>query len=97
MLVDLPDPCLLAVLQLCVDELWCEDDLFRQDLSSVFNAASAHSRLHQAATAALSSIFLATNDQHREVANPQLRVDQLLVYLSKHGQHIFSVKLECEA
>ena len=44
-LMQLPDPCLLAVLQCCAD-----------DAVSLASAARAHSRLHQAAVLALSNI-----------------------------------------
>ena len=45
LLLDLPDPCLLKVLQCCAD-----------DQRSLFNAARAHPTLHRAAVVALSSI-----------------------------------------
>lgn len=44
-LLQLPEPCLLAVLQFCAN-----------DPHSMFNAARAHSRLQQAAVVSLSSI-----------------------------------------
>jgi hypothetical protein len=74
----LPDPCLLAVLQYCA-----------QDLGSLFSAARAHSRLHQAAVEALRCISV-----HRLT---QQRVNQLMRYLSKHGQHVDSIDLSAES
>jgi hypothetical protein len=70
LLLQLPDPCLLAVLQCC-----------SSDLVSLFSAARAHSRLHQAAVLALSSIPFNRVKQ-------QQQVDGLLQYLSAHGQHV---------
>jgi hypothetical protein len=75
-LLDLPDPCLEAVLQFCADD----------DLCSMFSAARAHSRLHQAAAAALDSIYATPTQQQR--------VDGVLYYLSLHGQHINGLDLE---
>jgi hypothetical protein len=74
-LLALPDPCLLAVLQCCAAE----------DQRSLFNAARAHSRLHKAATLALSSVHI-TVQQQRQVNN-------VLVYLDRHGSHVNSLKL----
>lgn len=71
-LLALPDPCLLAVLQCCAS-----------DLRSLFSAARAHPRLHQAAVLALSSI---TVDRVR-----QQQVDGLLQYLTMYGQHLNNV------
>jgi hypothetical protein len=48
LLTELPDPCLLRVLQCCAAD----------DQRSLLSAARAHSRLHQAAVQALSSITL---------------------------------------
>ena len=74
-LVQLPDPCLLAVLKCCAD-----------DRVSLANAALTHSRLHQAAVLALSSVTV--------YARTQQHVDSLLMYLSKHGGHVDSLALE---
>ena len=76
LLVQLPDPCLLAVLQCCAS-----------DLRSLLSAARAHSRLHQAAVVALSSISVG------EITQQQQQVDGLLQYLSSHGQHVQSLDL----
>jgi hypothetical protein len=70
----LPDPCLVAVLQHCGG-----------DLISLFSAARAHSRLHQAALLALSSISVANARQEQ--------VDGLVQYLSEHGRQLNSVEV----
>jgi hypothetical protein len=77
LLLQLPDPCLLTVLQYCAD-----------DHCSLFSAARAHSRLHQAAVLALTSIKAVVVEQH---------IDSLMLYLGKHGQQIESVDLTDEA
>jgi hypothetical protein len=77
-LSELPDPCLLAVLQCCA----------AIDQRSVLSAARAHSRLHQAAVLALRSITA--------VVKSQEQVNSVLLYLSKHGQHLDSVSIEDE-
>jgi hypothetical protein len=74
-LLELPDPCLLAVLQCCAD-----------DLVSMFSAARAHSRLHQAAVQALSSM---TVDDFAQ----QHQLDVVLLYLLRHGQHVNNLDL----
>jgi hypothetical protein len=74
-LLALPDPCLLAVLQCCAVD----------HQRSLFSAARAHSRLHQAAVAALHSITALV--QHQQHAN------DVLLYLGKHGSHVNSLKL----
>jgi hypothetical protein len=71
----LPDPCLLAVLQCCAAD----------DQGSLFSAARAHSRLHQAAEAALHSISTAVPEQQQ--------ADSVLLYLDRHGSHVNSLKL----
>jgi hypothetical protein len=72
-LLQLPDACLLAVLQCCAD-----------DRSSLFSAARAHSRLHQAAVLAASSITVwRTRDQG---------LDSVLLYLANHGQHVSNIE-----
>ena len=55
LLLALPDPCLLAVLQCCA----------ATDQRSVLSAARAHSRLHQAALLALRSIRAIVRQQHK--------------------------------
>ena len=67
-LLQLPDPCLLAVMQCCAD-----------DPRSLFSAARAHSRLHQAAVLPLRSMTATVN--HETVASA-------VSYLTSHGQHI---------
>ena len=74
LLLELPNPCLMAVLQLCAKEQ-----------RSLFSAARAHSRLHQAVVA-LSS-FTAVVPQ-------QQQLDGVYSYLNKHGQHLDSISLE---
>jgi hypothetical protein len=76
LLLALPEPCLLAVLQYCASD----------DLCSVFSAASAHSKLHQAAVAALCSF--------KAPVRTQQQVDGVLLYLSKHGHDVDSVDLK---
>ena len=73
-LLQLPDSCLVAVLRCCAG-----------DTHSVCRAARAHSRLHQAAVQALSSITLVTDQQQR--------LDDLQLYLSQHGRHVSSLNL----
>jgi hypothetical protein len=75
MLLVLPDPCLVAVLQCCAGEP-----------RSVCSAARAHSRLHQAAVLALSSITVSRAKQQD--------VDSMLLYLSKHSQDVHSMDLQ---
>ena len=53
-LMDLPDPCLLAVLRCCAD-----------DMCSLFSAARAHSRLQQAAVLVANSIRAAVPEQQQ--------------------------------
>jgi hypothetical protein len=76
LLLALPDPCLLAVLQCCAAD----------DQRSVLSAARAHSRLHQAAVLAVRSITA--------VVAQQRQLDDMLLYLSKHRQHIDSVSIK---
>jgi hypothetical protein len=51
--LELPDPCLLAVLQHCAD-----------DPGSLCSAARAHSRLHQAAVMVCGSVTLPPYENH---------------------------------
>jgi hypothetical protein len=74
-LVDLPDPCLLAVLRCLAD-----------GPISLFSAARAHSRLHQTAVVALSSIIVDVKKQEQ--------MDGVLLYLEQHGKHVGSVHLQ---
>ena len=73
-LLQLPDSCLLAVLRCCAD-----------DPRSLFSAARAHSRLHQAAVLAASSISV--------VLTQQQQADSVLLYVTNHGQHVSSISL----
>jgi Leucine-rich repeat (LRR) protein len=76
-MLQLPDPCLLGVLRFC-------------DTRSICSAARAHSRLHQAAVAALTSFTLDTS----RINNHQQRLDSLVdVYLPRHGEHVDSISL----
>jgi hypothetical protein len=77
LLLELPDPCLLAVLQCLAD-----------DPASLFSAARAHSRLHQAAVVALSRITVT-------MKTTQQQYGSLLPYLGKHGQHVDSMAIQC--
>ena len=72
----LPEPLLLAVLQ-CLAAAG--------DQRSLFSAARAHSRLHQAAVLALSSISaVLTQQQH---------ADSVVLYLNKHDHNIDTIDL----
>jgi hypothetical protein len=51
----------------------------------VFNAARAHSRLHRAAVAALSSITT--------VVLQQQKLDGVIRYLERYGEHVKSFEL----
>ena len=74
-LLALPDPYLLAVLQFCAADDQC----------SLFSAARAHNRLHQAAVLALSSIT--------PVVTKQQQADGVLRYLGQHSQHVHNIAL----
>jgi hypothetical protein len=76
LLLALPDPCLLAVLQCCA----C-------DQRSLFSAARAHSRLHQAVPAQRSVTAVVRRQQH---------VDSVLLYLEKHSLHVSTLDLKGE-
>ena len=86
-LLDLPDACLLAVLQFCAAD----------DQRSLFSTARTHSRLHQAAVAALRSISVnCTKLQYwhglaTALATMQGQLDAALVYLGKYGYFIETV------
>lgn len=66
-LLDLPEACLVVVLQGCAAD----------GASSLFSAARAHSRLHQAALLALHSLAVTVARQQQ--------VDSVLMFLGKHG------------
>jgi hypothetical protein len=70
----LPDSCLLAVLRCCAD-----------DPRSLFSAARAQSRLHQAAVLAVSSI--------RAGLLQQQQANSMIQYLSNYGQNVSSLQL----
>jgi hypothetical protein len=74
-LLHLPDACLMAVLQCCAD-----------DTRSMFSAARAHSRLHQATQEVLSSIQIYRIQQQQQIRG-------LLLYVSQHGQQIDSLEV----
>ena len=80
MLLALPDPCLVAVLRYTYGA-----DEYEKDAPSMFSAARAHSRLHQAAVLAVSSI--------KAHLMKQQQVDSILLYLTKHGKHILSLEV----
>jgi hypothetical protein len=75
LLLALPDPCLVAVLHCCAVA----------DHHSLFSAARAHSRLHQAAVLALRSITTVVREQQQ--------MDDVVLYLSKHSHSVNSIKL----
>ena len=80
-LLHLPDPCLLMVLQSCSDEP-----------RSLFNAARAHSRLHQAAVLAASSIRVTRRRYNTAIS--QIQLDSMLLYLDSHGKQVSSLEFE---
>ena len=59
---------------------------------SLFNAARAHSRLHQAAVLAASSIRVTQQDDSMRKAQTQL--DSVLLYLDNHGQQVSSLEIQ---
>ena len=77
-LTDLPDPCLLEVLQCLADDNTCNQQ-------SLFRAARAHSRLHQAAVTVLRSVTAYVTTQQQ--------LDGALLYLSRHAQHIDTIDI----
>ena len=81
-LTDLPDICLLAVLQ-CRTAM-ADDNTWNQ--RSLLSAARAHSRLHQAAVTVLHSVKARVKTQK-----------QMLLYLSRHAQHIDSLRISGES
>lgn len=74
-LLDLPGPFLLAVLRCCA-----------HDQRSLLSAAAAHSRLHQVAPTALTSITASVHNQEQ--------LDSLLRYLSNHPGHVVEVHIQ---
>ena len=101
-LLDLPDPCLLAVLQCCA----------AANQRSLFSAARAHSRLHQAALLVSRSITLTAQQPRRQLEyhtfqeeqqhhaaeqqrrqHEQQRLDNVLLYLHQQGQRIDRISL----
>jgi hypothetical protein len=75
LLLALPDLCLVAVLQCCAVA----------DQHSLFSAARAHSRLHQAAVLALRKFTT--------VVRAQQQMDDVVLYLSKHSHNVNSIEL----
>ena len=73
-LLQLPDPCLEAVLCCCAS-----------DPRSLFSAARAHSKLHQAAVLAANSIQADVFEQRH--------VNSVVQYLTNHGQHVHSAAM----
>ena len=78
LLLALPDPCLLAVLQCCAAD----------GQRSLFSAARAHSRLHQAAVLAFNSLSIHCKGQQQ--------ADSILMFLGKHEKEIGSVQLTAD-
>ena len=76
-LLALPEQLLVAVLQCLAAPA---------DQRSLFSAARAHSRLHQAAVQLVGSIAVAGIQQ-------QQTVDSLLLYLSRHAHHVRTLSL----
>jgi hypothetical protein len=77
--LDLSESCLQAVLHHTYHGLW-------GGKRSLFSAARAHSRLHQAAVLVVSHITAEVEQQQQ--------VDSVLQYLANHGQHVLSLNLE---
>jgi hypothetical protein len=73
-LLQLPDTCLQEVLQRCAD-----------DPRSLFSAARAHSRLHQAAVQVASRVRAVVTERDRGIG--------VLQYLSNHGKHVHGLDL----
>jgi hypothetical protein len=76
LLLALPGECLIGILQCCAADDYC----------SLFSAARAHSKLHQAALAALRSMTVAVTQQQQ--------MDGVLLFLGKHSQHIDSLRFK---
>lgn len=55
-------------------------------MHSLFSAARAHSRLHQAAVLAASSV--------KAILKQQQKADSVLRYLANHGQHVDSIDIQ---
>ena len=76
LLLGLPEECLVAVMRCCAAD----------DLCSFFSAARSHSRLHQAAIAALHTVSA--------VVSQQQQADSMLLFLGKQGQQVDRLDLE---
>lgn len=76
LLLELPEECLVAVMRCCAAD----------DLCSFFSAARSHSRLHQAAMAALHTVSA--------VVSQQQQADSMLLFLGKQGQQVDRLDLE---
>lgn len=85
-----PTPCPLLQQQLddnCLDKfVQC---CAANDPFSMFSVSKAHSRLHKAAAAALSSIK-AEHTQERQL-------EGVMAYLGEHGSHVSSISFACKA
>ena len=90
-LLQLPDAFLLAILQCCAD-----------NQRSLFSAARAHSRLHQAAVLAASSIMVELKEAdtvdtvHKTLKQRRQQTNSVLRYLRKHGQHVSSINIPAD-
>lgn len=82
-LLELPDACLLAVMQCFADA---------EDYFTLFTVGNLHSRLYQAAVEALGNTGSIT-----VVMTGQKQIDSMLEYLEKYGQHMSSVNLQVPA
>lgn len=63
-----------------------------QPLQQIFQAARAHSSLHQAAAAALRLMRLTNPDLHPDLHQEQL--DGFEMYCSRHSQHVNSISIQ---
>jgi hypothetical protein len=78
-LLQLPEPCLHAVLRCHVE-----------DPRSLFNAARAHNRLHAAAAVVLTSCSMKCSEPEPS----QSQLHSLQLYLSRHRQNVRSLKVQ---
>ena len=76
-LLQLPDPCLLAVLRCC-------------DPHSMCSAARTHSRLHQAAVEALTNVEVGTGNLDTRQQRWHSLVD---LHLPRHGQYVETISM----
>jgi hypothetical protein len=78
-LLDLPDACLVVVLQGCAAD----------SARTLFSAARAHSRLHQAALLVVQSLSVTVVRQQQ--------ADSMLLFLGKHGRLVRSLGVQAKA